>query len=144
MCIRDSNVINNNNEIDTILKDQDGIVHSLTYRLLGTKNQADKDAIKQISQSHNNNLQALDGIIKYNKFLVIILLGLVILNASLLSFFLIRKTHKISGPIYVMTGYLNEIREGRKPLFRQIREKDEFKDFYKLFVETMEKILNKK
>ncbi len=39
-------------------------------------------------------------------------------------------THRICGPLFVMGRYLGELREGRIPTIRPLRQKDEFKNFY--------------
>lgn len=46
-------------------------------------------------------------------------------------------SHKISGPIQVITRYLREIRSGNMPTMRSLRKRDELKDFYDEFRETI-------
>jgi len=43
----------------------------------------------------------------------------------------IYSSHRLCGPLYLITQYLNEVRDGRIPAnLRSLRKKDEFKDFY--------------
>lgn len=42
-------------------------------------------------------------------------------------------SHKISGPIYIISRYLNEIAEGRLSQVRPLRKGDELRDFFESF-----------
>jgi len=42
-------------------------------------------------------------------------------------------THRIAGPIYVFTRYLQILGEGRYPRFRPLRRRDELQNFYEVF-----------
>jgi signal transduction histidine kinase len=48
---------------------------------------------------------------------------------------LILKTHRISGPIYVMSNYIKEMINGKYPHPRPLRKHDELTDFYALFTQ---------
>jgi len=67
-----------------------------------------------------------------------IIIGFVILQGVLLYFILIRKTHKIAGPLYVMSNYFNDIINGITPNPRSLRKQDELQDFYALFVKMVD------
>ena len=56
---------------------------------------------------------------------------------------IIKITHRISGPIYVMSGYMKDIIDGKLPTPRNLREKDGFREFYELFREMIEVIKKK-
>nr|HPI23970.1 hypothetical protein [Spirochaetota bacterium] len=53
-------------------------------------------------------------------------------------------THKISGPMHVMTNHLRAIRQGKKPHFRPLRKRDEFQAFYIELKETIDYLSEKK
>lgn len=42
-------------------------------------------------------------------------------------------THRVAGPIYVLVHYMNVLGEGRYPLMRPLRKKDEFKALFESF-----------
>jgi hypothetical protein len=42
-------------------------------------------------------------------------------------------THRVAGPIYVLGHYMNVLGEGRYPLMRPLRKKDEFKALFESF-----------
>ena len=56
---------------------------------------------------------------------------------------IIRITHRISGPIYVMSNYIKDIINGDFPDPRPLRDKDELKKFYSLFVDLVDSIKEK-
>jgi len=83
---------------------------------------------------------ALQDSAKRNFYLISLILAAVLIQSVVLYFYLIRVTHRISGPIYVISRYIEQIMEGRHPEFRALRDKDEFKEFYAKFVEMVEKL----
>ena len=137
------NIVTNNTKIDNIHVIEDNIVQFL-YTASINKNQKNDKTYQEASRkaflNHDKNLKTLKSIIKYNKILLIILVLAIIIQGILLYILLIRKTHKISGPVYVMSMYMKQILEGKKPVFRKLREKDELQDFYELFQETFNKL----
>lgn len=60
-------------------------------------------------------------------------LGLAALTAGGVGLWSIVMTHRICGPLMVIERYLREIGGGRLPKLRDLRRKDEFKDFYRTF-----------
>ncbi|HSA15053.1 MAG TPA: signal protein, partial [Spirochaetota bacterium] len=53
---------------------------------------------------------------------------------------IIKMTHRISGPLFVMTNYMKEVINGKYPSPRPLRKKDELKDFYDVFGQMVQKI----
>jgi amino acid permease len=167
------NAANNNNEINTnnsklksivenhsnIITIQDNIVNALLTYSQSPNNRIQKNAIRDVYANHSRNMKSLNNnifvikdiisknrsIIQHNNTLLVILCILVILQGLILYFLLIRKTHRISGPIFVMTNYMKDIIRGEYPeSFRKIRKNDELKDFYELFVVMIQTLKNKK
>ena len=137
------NIVGNNTKIDNIHNIEDNIVQFLYTSSLSKNLENDKNyqiASRKVFLNHVNNLKTLKSIIKYNQILLVILVISIIIQGILLYIMLIRKTHRISGPIYVMSMYMKQILDGQKPIFRKLREKDELKDFYDLFQETVNKL----
>lgn len=96
---------------------------------------------------HDENLSALErhaavlqDSARRNFYLITLILAAVLIQSAVLYFYLIRLTHRISGPIYVLSRHIEEIMEGRRPEFRALRDKDEFKEFYAKFVDMVEKL----
>jgi len=60
-------------------------------------------------------------------------LTLSVLTSGAVAAWLIVLTHRICGPLLVMERQLKELRAGRFPHIRNLRKKDEFKEFYATF-----------
>ncbi|HEY1406895.1 MAG TPA: hypothetical protein VF857_09820, partial [Spirochaetota bacterium] len=60
----------------------------------------------------DENKNNLDSMIRFNTILIMIVIAIVVIQAFVLFFVLIRQTHRIVGPIYVMTNYMRQIAQG--------------------------------
>ena len=132
-------IVYNNIKIQNIYVIEDNIVHFLSSRNAdaGAGDAAFKDAMKDIADNHSENMATLNRIIELNRSLLILLIAAVALQSLILYILLIRKTHRISGPIYVISGYMKEIIEGKWPNMRPLRDRDELRAFYHLFIEMV-------
>ncbi len=95
------------------------------------------------SLANEEIIKSNNDIITANTYLIIAVIIITISGLGVLFAVLIRYTHRISGPIYLMTLYGNEVLKGGKPQMRNLRSKDEFDDFYNLFRQMAEKIMEK-
>jgi len=130
----------NNTKIDNINKIEDSIFVVLSSLTGPVQDQALKKAIRESMEKHEKNMETLEhiiatnqNIITYEKLLLIAIIIIVVVETMLLYIILIRKTHRVSGPIAVMSNYMKDIIEGRKPRLRPLRNNDELQDFYELF-----------
>jgi hypothetical protein len=48
--------------------------------------------------------------------------------------------HRIAGPVHVISSYMSELAEGRHPVIRPLRSKDELVDFYHSFKQMAERL----
>jgi methyl-accepting chemotaxis protein len=126
-------IVYNNEKINNIYDIESSIMEFFSSQTNSNADEAYKTAFKFQMNNHNNNMENLKSIITYNRIMLITLLFLVIIQGIILYILLIKKTHHISGPIFVMSRYLNEMIEGKFPVTRPLREKDELKEFYELF-----------
>ena len=88
-------------------------------------------------------MKTLKDIMSFNKILLFLIFGLIIVHSIVLYVLIIRKTHRISGPIYVMSMYIEEIIKGKLPNPRPLRDNDELKDFYELFKKMVDSLRDK-
>jgi predicted secreted Zn-dependent protease len=49
-------------------------------------------------------------------------------------------THRVAGPVYVMSLYVSALAAGRYPRLRPMRQKDELRGFFDRFAEAVERI----
>jgi hypothetical protein len=97
--------------------------------------------IGSIMKDHRDNLESMKQMVANNTFLIWAVTALVVLQGLALFIVLIIKTHRIAGPIYVMSGYMRQIISGKLPgSLRAIRDKDALKDFYELFCVMIDRL----
>jgi methyl-accepting chemotaxis protein len=48
--------------------------------------------------------------------------------------------HRIAGPVHVISSYMSELAQGRHPVIRPLRSKDELVDFYNTFKQMAERL----
>ncbi|MBN2078738.1 MAG: hypothetical protein JW838_07210 [Spirochaetes bacterium] len=136
----------NNTRIDNIYKIENSIFVFLSS-IQKTKDPTLKKALRESAARHDENMETLSDIISYNntiiiynKFLLIAILIIIVTQCVVLYVMLIRKTHRVSGPIYVISNFMKEIIQGKRPHLRPLRENDELKEFYELFKEMVETV----
>ena len=105
----------------------------------------------KISEDHNKSVQVIEehisvltGLIKSGFIIIIIITCFMVIMGLILFYYLIRLTHTISGPIYVMTQQIQNIINGEEPAARPLRQDDQLKDFYEQFIEMIKKIQEEK
>ena len=87
---------------------------------------------------HDQNKKNLDDMIKFNTILISVIIIVVFVQGFVLFYILIRQTHRIAGPMYVMTNYMRQIIDGRIPEhIRALRKNDFFQDSYDVFREMV-------
>ncbi len=136
-------VVFNNEKIQNILELESNIMENFSSQTNSSADETYKAVYKIQMKQHNTNMDTLKNIITYNRIMLITLLVFVIIQGIILYVLLIKKTHRISGPIFVMSRYLNEMIEGKSPVTRPLREKDELKEFYKLFNDMLDSLKDK-
>ncbi|MFA5518562.1 MAG: hypothetical protein WDA74_04840 [Spirochaetota bacterium] len=137
-------VVYNNEKINNIYEIEDSIFNLM--QAANIESNTDDEYLKTMSllvKRHESNLDTIDQIASYNRYLLIALVFFVLIQWIVLFIMLIRITHRISGPVYVMSEYFNEIIEGKIPEIRPLREKDELQDFYSLFKEFVDTLKKK-
>ncbi len=126
-------VLYNNSRIQNISVIEDNIVHYLTSITSAEQEEAHGEAIKQIAINHSDNMEAMSNMIETNRILIFAMIFAIAAQALILFMMMIRKTHRISGPLFVITRHMEEIRDGRYPNLRPLRESDELRTFYHVF-----------
>ena len=65
--------------------------------------------------------------------LLVLTVAVTVLMSSALGLIGILITHRVAGPLYVMSNYVSVLAEGRYPIFRSLRRSDELKTFFDQF-----------
>jgi hypothetical protein len=156
-----SSITKQNDEItkslDEIMIAQDNIVETEMAWINNPKDRPNTATINEVAQKHYKNLtdmkenirtiqtniSNINNIIKYNNLVLLLIIIIVLIQSVILYAVMIRKTHKISGPIYVIKNYMKEIIDGKFPTPRPLRKDDEFQDFYEIFKKMIEVLKEK-
>ncbi len=139
-----ASVVYNNEKINNIYQIEDSIFQLMqTTSISGQPDDGYKTTIDMLTKRHDNNLNNINKIAQFNKYLLVSMIICVIVQGFILFVMIIRITHRISGPIYVMSKYIKEIINGEFPEPRPLRDKDELKKFYGLFVDLVDSIKDK-
>lgn len=143
------NATRNNAKLAEIVDVQDNIVQALISHTSALETaKAVKPAekgpdmeqieLRAIASDHYSNIEDMKLMVKRNTWILASVVGLVVIQGIVLFFILILKTHRIAGPIFVMSMYMRQIRDGSVPdSLRPLRKHDEFKQFYTLFGEMV-------
>jgi uncharacterized protein YxeA len=131
----------NNDRINEIVDTQ----HSMIEMFLETPAlyNSDNEVIRNGEKTFKNNIGKLVKIKEASKIVLYFLIIMTIVQTIIIFTLSIFFTHKISGPIFVMSRYLKEIKEDKVPEFRPLRDKDEFKEFYQELQEAIEYLIDK-
>jgi len=70
--------------------------------------------------------------------LVMLMAGITVLMAGALGLVGVLITHRVAGPVHVMSHYIAVLSRGRYPLMRPLRKQDELKEFFERFQEAVE------
>lgn len=136
-----ASIVYNNDKINNIYVIEDNIFQVMQTADINVQGaDAYKATIDRLTKNHEKNQETIDKIARYNAILLVSLVICVILQGLVLFMMILRITHRISGPIYVMSMYFKEVIEGKIPNPRPLRDKDELKDFYELFKEMLRSI----
>lgn len=131
------NIAHNNDKLSNIITIQKNVVDTLFTYSQENKSRAEKILINNISKSNDKNIGNIQNIIDLNYKFLIVIIAISIIQCIVLFYILIKKTHRISGPIYVMSKYMDEIINGNYPKTRPLRKDDELKEIYDLFLKMV-------
>ena len=131
----------NNNYSNTIIENQDIIMDMF---LSTPALHSDNLIIKKGRKTFKENIGILGEIRKNSEFVLYFIVLMIVIQSIIIFSIFVITTHRISGPIFVMINYLRDIREGKIPTARPLREKDELKSFHAELHETIEYLLSRK
>ncbi|MDY6932617.1 MAG: hypothetical protein SVZ03_00165 [Spirochaetota bacterium] len=128
----------NNNYTKSIVKTQDQMIN--LFLTTPALQNADNPMIMNAENTFRNNISMLFNMKKNSIRMLYFIIVMIVIQSAIIFLLFIFITHKISGPVYVMTQYLRELRMGNIPKVRRLREKDELQDFHNELCETIKNI----
>ncbi len=152
-------LVRNSNTIEEIMELQQLINIDLSSMPCESESEIDQQRVDRRLSDYNQSISKLrntvasneqiaesnEEIVQANRSLIWVVLTILLVGVVPLSFQMIRQTHRISGPIFVMSRHIRETLEGETTELVGLREKDEFKELYGLLKKLIEKynVLNK-
>jgi hypothetical protein len=72
--------------------------------------------------------------------LLVLTAAMSVLMGAALGLFGVLITHRVAGPVFVMSHYISVLAKGRYPQMRPLRKRDELKDFFERFQGAIESL----
>jgi hypothetical protein len=152
------NAVSNNRKVDKTIKKLEEVIISHEQHLEALQNYIDiktvqdmKLATKILTKNMNENLSIMNrhiaimnNIIKGNYILFTVIILFFVLQTVILYFIILKKTHTISGPVFLLKKNINAMLNGKSPELRPLRKHDEFKELYDLLVKLADDLKAKK
>jgi len=91
----------------------------------------------------DDNTAIIIGIGRNNLILISGLIVFALLQSGILFYLLIKRSHRISGPVLVLNRYIDDIKNGTFPDVRPLREKDDLKELFENFRQMVEALKRK-
>lgn len=108
-----------------------------------SKNELERDMALNMSKL-DESITIINQINKSNYRLVFILVILLLLQSCVMFYFIIKRSHRTYGPIHILNKYIDEIKNGKYPEIRSLRDKDDFTELFDNFREMVEKLKKNK
>ena len=135
-----ASVVYNNEKINNVYSIEDNIFTMMQAANIDNMNDEYKKTIESLTNLHNNNNHTIMKIADYNRYLLIALVITIIIQSIILFVMIIKITHRIFGPIHVMSNYFKDVIAGKNPKPRPLRTKDELKEFYTLAIALVDSL----
>ena len=136
-----ASVVYNNEKINNVYEIEDSIFQMMQAANFDNNiDEGYKNTLDNLTNLHNKNYTTITTITKYNRYLLLSLVLTIVIQGIVLYYMIIRLTHRIAGPIYVMSNYFKVMIAGEIPKLRPLRDKDELKEFYDLFIAVVDSL----
>lgn len=86
------------------------------------------------------NIEEIRKITERNEILIMVLIISAIIQSAIVFYLMLKRSHRISGPIFLLNRYINELKSGNTPVIRPIRAHDDFHELFDNFRELVEKL----
>lgn len=131
------NMAVNNKRLSNIVVIHTNIVDTLLTHAQDPHGGMNADVMKNATLLNSQNAKTIERIVFRNNLMLLSLIIFMLLLGIVIFTLVIRMTHRISGPVHVMSGYMRDILQDRRPELRPLRKGDELQDFYALFREVV-------
>ncbi|PKL17691.1 MAG: hypothetical protein CVV49_09880 [Spirochaetae bacterium HGW-Spirochaetae-5] len=91
----------------------------------------------------NRNNESIQNITERNKSLIVMLIFSAIIQSILIFYLMIKRSHRISGPLFLLNRYIEDMKNGGYPEIRPLRTNDDFHDLFDNFRDLADMIREK-
>lgn len=156
--ILSSVLISNNAQLDQISRNQQVLsgtqneIFKTLITLSGSKNlknmrisadmlKHDNDETKRLLDQNNEKVRVITA---RNKSIIVMLIISAAIQSAIIFYIMLRRSNRISGPLFLLNRYINEMRSGNYPEIRRLRSHDDFQDVFENFRELVDMMRGKK
>lgn len=92
----------------------------------------DNDETKRLLDQNNEKIH---NITKRNNNIIVMLIVSAVLQSAIIFYIMLRRSSRISGPLFLLNRYIDEMKSGKFPEIRKLRSHDDFQDVFENFRE---------
>lgn len=147
--ILSSVLISNNAQLDGISRNQQVLsgtqneIFKTLITLSGSKNlknmrisadmlMHDNDETKRLLDQNNEKVRVITA---RNKSIIVMLIISAAVQSAIIFYIMLRRSNRISGPLFLLNRYIDEMKKGSFPEIRRLRSHDDFQDLFENFRE---------
>lgn len=101
-------------------------------RMSGTMLKHDNDETKRLLDQNNEKIRSITA---RNRSIILMLIISAAIQSAIIFYFMLRRSNRISGPLFLLNRYIDEMRRGSFPEIRRLRSHDDFQDVFENFRE---------
>lgn len=101
----------------------------------------DNDETKRLLDQNNEKVRVITA---RNRSLIVMLIVSAAIQSAIIFYIMLRRSNRISGPLFLLNRYINEIRSGNYPEIRKLRSHDDFQDVFENFRGLVDMMRGKK
>jgi len=102
--------------------------------------QKDNENTKKLLTQNNEKIQIIT---ERNNALIMVMIVLAVIQSVVIFYLMLKRSHRISGPVFLLNRYISDIKNGMNPEIRPLRINDDFHDLFDNFRELADMIREK-
>lgn len=104
-------------------------------------------AVKQDNERNQqlviNNNAMIQEITAMNNRIIAMLIASAAIQSMIIFYIMLKRSHRISGPMFLLNRYIDDMKHGNYPEIRPLRANDDFHDLFDNFREMVESLKQK-
>ncbi|HQO39965.1 MAG TPA: hypothetical protein PK986_05815 [Spirochaetota bacterium] len=97
----------------------------------------DNDETKRLLDQNNEKVRAIT---QRNRSIIVMLIISAAVQSAIIFYIMLRRSNRISGPLFLLNRYIDEMKSGRFPEIRKLRSHDDFQDVFDNFRDLAEQM----